>query len=195
MCVQVIVDPVRKGITEFPQPWRTFLIGFHGLFPGHKQAGPQVAVEGFLPLHFGQPADSPDIILLHPVKVVLALGVEHAKDRIGIRLSVNMGYPEIIPDNGHPGGLFLPTKYFRVILGLSTSPKHGQQACQQDFFHRETLFGPGRYGNSHTGIASPLYAGTPPNTLMYWAPGFSHGLGQNPLKNTQRTGFQEVQWY
>lgn len=113
MGCQIVVEPVREGVTKGLQPGRGLRIGRLGLIQGHVEAGTHITVERVLPLEFGQPADGPHIVAFNTGKIVLRLRVQHAKHRVGIRGGVNMGNTEIITNDFYPLRPGLQTFKFR----------------------------------------------------------------------------------
>ena len=114
MGMQVVIDPIGKGITQFLKPNRTFFVHRFGFFLTHKHLGSQIAVQSLFSFDLCQTAGGPDIIAFYPGKIIFALGIEQSKDGICITDAVDVRHPEFIANDFYAIGLFHPL----VHLGL-----------------------------------------------------------------------------
>ena len=66
--------------------------------------------DGGLAFGFGGAAQSGEVVPLHAVEVVLALGVDHAEDGIGVGMAVDVSDAPIVADDGD-------ASRFRLLAG------------------------------------------------------------------------------
>ena len=99
MCMQVIVDSIRKGNTQFFQPIRCLAICFLGFLRSHVQLCAQVRIQFLLPFQLCQSPQGPKVIAFYSSEIILALRIKQSKNHIRIGRAIDMWNPKIIANN------------------------------------------------------------------------------------------------
>ncbi len=131
---KVKVCSVGPGIHEPLQPVRAAGVILSQLLRVKEQPLPQILPEPCLALGFGQASERYQVVGLHAVEVVLALGIDGAEDGVGVGLAVNVRDAPVVPRDRGGLGLGGPAGAFRALCrgsGERQQQKQGVNASPQ----------------------------------------------------------------
>ena len=104
---EIVVEAVGPGVHELAEPFRAGGVIVLQDFGIDEEALAEVLPDGGLAFGFGGAAECGKVVHLHAVEVVLALGVDHAEDGIGVGVAVDMGDAPIVAHDGDASGFGL----------------------------------------------------------------------------------------
>ena len=108
MSVEVKIDGIGLGIEQFFEPNGCFFVVGNGVRSVNNHPNQQVIVEFRFAFYLRFSTQFFDVIHLHPLKIVFALGVKKPKNGIGIGLAVDVRNAPIVSNDGDVFGLFFP---------------------------------------------------------------------------------------
>ena len=114
---QVEINAVGPGVHELAQPFRAGRVVALQDFGIDEEALAEILPESGFAFSFRGTAERGQVVHLHAVEVVLALRVDHAEDRIGIGLAVNVGDSPIVANDGDAGAFGFQVG--EIVGGLS----------------------------------------------------------------------------
>ncbi len=112
MLRQIEIDAVGPRGHELLQPRRALGEVLFQVLVADKELLPQVTPDRRLALILCRASQIRDVIGLDTVKVVLALGVDHSENGVGVGLARDVGDAPIVADDGHISCLLLPAGSF-----------------------------------------------------------------------------------
>ena len=134
--IKVVVQAVGVSVHQGLQPLRAFLVLRLHVVRVDEELHAQVPVHRALALGLRQAPHGVDVVRLHPVEVVLRLGVHQAEDGVGIRFSVDVWNAPIVSDDGDVLGLSLPGGDLFVHGGLRGKRNECRRQDENEPFHK-----------------------------------------------------------
>ncbi len=121
---QVVVQPVGPAVHQRLQEGRARRIS--GLQVGRidEQFLAQIRPDRGFALRLGGAAQRGQVVGLHPVEVVLGLGIDHPEHGLCVGLAVHMGDAPVVADDGHRLGFLAQAG---EIAALVCSPAQGRR--------------------------------------------------------------------
>ena len=118
MLGEVEVQSVGKSVHQLLKPRRAggvFLLQRFGI---DEELHAEILIDLRFALGLGETAHGVDVVRLHAIEIVLGLGVLHAEDRVGVRLTVDVCDSPVVADDGDVFGLLFPAREIRVLVAL-----------------------------------------------------------------------------
>ena len=144
---QVVVEAAGPRVHQGLQPLRRLRVLRLHVGGVDEQLHPQVTVDLSLALGLGQPALRVEEVGLHPVEVVLGLGVHQPEHRVGVGLAGDVRDAPVVADDGDAGGALLPgghlgRKRFGGRLRRARCGGNSQGENKDEFLHEAPFIGP-----------------------------------------------------